>query len=92
MSGLWMVTYDISNHKNRRLVSKVLLDYGVRVQYSIFECRLKRSQLETLRIEVTKLIEATDKVRWYPLCSWCEAGLQWQGVGEPVVMDEYHML
>jgi len=92
MSGLWMIAYDISEHKTRRLVSNHLLDHGLRVQYSVFECRLKKNQLQQLRQILTELIEETDKICWYPLCNWCEADIQWQGAGQPVETDDYYLL
>lgn len=92
MSGLWMIAYDISDHKIRRLVSNHLLDHGLRVQYSVFECRLKKKQLQQLRQTLSELIEETDKIRWYPLCNWCEVDIQWQGIGESVETDDYHLL
>ena len=37
---LTIVAYDICNPKRLARVARVCEDYGVRVQYSIFECRL----------------------------------------------------
>ena len=37
---LTLVAYDISNPKRLAKVARVCEDFGVRVQYSIFECRL----------------------------------------------------
>lgn len=92
MSNLWMIAYDISDHKIRRTVCNHLLDSGSRVQYSVFECRLNKKQLLVLRQILRELIETTDKIRWYPLCKWCEADVYWQGTGEPIETDEYHLL
>jgi len=92
MSKLWMISYDISNHKIRRNVSNHLLDHGLRVQYSVFECRLNKKQLEELRAILNELIEDTDSIRWYPLCRWCEASVEWQGAGEAVETDDYHLI
>ncbi len=92
MSDLWMIAYDISNHKIRRTVSNHLLDNGLRVQYSVFECRLTKNQTLELHQKLSKLIETTDKIRWYPLCNWCEANVCWQGIGKPIETDEYHIL
>lgn len=91
MSELWMIAYDISDHKKRRIVCNHLLDNGLRVQYSVFECRLTKQQLKQLRQTLSELIEKTDKIRWYPLCSWCEADINWQGNGKPVETDEYYL-
>lgn len=87
-----MIAYDISNHKIRRMVSNHLLDHGLRVQYSVFECRLTKKQRQQLRKTLQALIEENDKIRWYPLCNWCEADIQWQGAGQAVETDEYHLL
>ena len=37
---LTIVAYDITQQKRLARVAKVCEDYGVRVQYSLFECRL----------------------------------------------------
>ena len=87
-----MVAYDISDHKIRRTVCNHLLDNVLRVQYSVFECRLTKKQLQILRQTLSELIEQTDKIRWYPLCSWCEKKVVWQGTGEAIETDEYHLL
>ena len=92
MSHLWMIAYDISDNKIRRTVCNHLLDNGLRVQYSVFECRLNKKQLSALRQTLSGLIEDTDTIRWYPLCNWCEADVGWQGKGETVETDEYHLL
>jgi len=34
--GAWIIAYDVSDDKRRREVSKVLTNYGYRVQYSVF--------------------------------------------------------
>lgn len=92
MSQLWMITYDISKHKIRHNISKELQNYGLRVQYSVFECRLNKKQLKQLRSTLQELIEESDKIRWYPLCNWCEADIQWQGNGQAVETNEYYLL
>lgn len=87
-----MVAYDISDNKSRRRVSKHLLNYGSRVQYSVFECRLNKKQLMQLRELLNELIKPTDTIRWYPLCNWCEADIQWQGIGKPVETNEFFII
>src|SRR2546427_10846029 len=42
---LTVVAYDITDHKRLARVAKVCEDYGVRVQYSVFECRLDDDEL-----------------------------------------------
>ena len=44
---LSLVGYDICEPKRLQRVAKVCEDFGVRVQYSIFECRLDEARFET---------------------------------------------
>ena len=92
MSNLWVVAYDISDHKIRREVSRQLEDCGLRTQYSVFECRLTAAQLQPLRARLGGLIEDTDQIRWYPLCNWCESAVSWQGRGQEVEKDDFYLL
>jgi CRISPR-associated protein Cas2 len=43
---LTLVAYDIAEPKRLSRVAKVCEDYGVRVQYSVFECRLEEPDFE----------------------------------------------
>jgi CRISPR-associated protein Cas2 len=41
---LTLLAYDISDQKRLAKVARICEDYGVRVQYSVFECRLEEAQ------------------------------------------------
>lgn len=84
MSRFWMVAYDIDDDDIRRNVSNILKNFGTRVQYSVFECRLRENEFMNLRSQLLGLIEPEDSLRWYPLCKWCGAAVSWQGNGKPV--------
>lgn len=43
---LTIVAYDIADPKRLARVAKVCEDFGVRVQYSVFECRLKEPEFD----------------------------------------------
>lgn len=43
---LTLVGYDITEPKRLSRVARVCEDYGMRVQYSLFECRLEDSEFE----------------------------------------------
>ncbi|WP_223066869.1 CRISPR-associated endonuclease Cas2 [Paenibacillus caui] len=70
---LVLVTYDVSTTSRegrRRLtqVSKKCLDYGQRVQNSVFECILDTTQFRRLKYELEELIDKnTDSLRFYNL-------------------------
>ncbi len=82
MSRLWMICYDISDDDARGRVEDILLVYGERVQRSVFECYLRSGEFAELRHRLAAEIDpATDSLRYYPLCSWCETRVKWQGEG-----------
>ena len=72
---LVLVTYDIrtdSREGRRRLrqVARACLDYGQRVQYSVFERDLDPAQWTALRSRLCDLIDPkTDSLRFYMLGS-----------------------
>ena len=41
---VYVVSYDIISDRTRRKLSKILEGYGVRIQYSVFECRLNEKR------------------------------------------------
>lgn len=92
MSTLWIIAYDIQDNKIRKTVHDALKNHGVRVQYSVFECRLKQTQKHRLQIKLTELIESADKIRWYPLCKGCEADIAWQGIGKPTDSNLFYIV
>ncbi len=69
----WVVSYDISDDKIRQKVAKTLMNYGDRVQYSVFECDLKDNELRKLIDKFSQLIEKEDSIRYYRLCPTCRS-------------------
>ncbi len=67
-----VIAYDISKDKKRNKLSKFLLNYGVRVNYSVFECMLTKTQTKVIEEFVRKLINSkTDRVLMYQMCKAC---------------------
>ena len=70
---LLLITYDVSTMdaagKTRlRRVAKRCLDYGQRVQNSVFECLVDEAQYKVLKHELEKLIDPVqDSLRFYNL-------------------------
>ncbi len=68
-----LVTYDVrtdSPEGRRRLrrVARSCLDFGQRVQYSVFECDVDPARWATLRARLCDLIDPeTDSLRFYML-------------------------
>jgi CRISPR-associated protein Cas2 len=66
MKQFMVISYDISNDKRRTKIMKTLQDYGTRVQYSVFECRLLGGQIQRLKQSLQPMVqEAQDSVRFY---------------------------
>lgn len=70
---LMLVTYDVSTEDSagrRRLrrVARACLDYGQRVQHSVFECDVDPAQWAVLRDRLVSEIDAEcDSLRFYRL-------------------------
>jgi CRISPR-associated protein Cas2 len=81
---MMLVSYDVSTESEggkRRLrrVARACLDYGQRVQFSVFECEVDPGQWAALRNRLIGEIDPkTDSLRFYRL------GAQWRGRVEHV--------
>jgi CRISPR-associated protein Cas2 len=75
---MMLITYDVSTttaggQKRLRDVAKACLDYGQRVQNSVFECQVDPAQWATLKHRLESIVDpATDSLRYYYL------GRHWQ--------------
>ena len=64
---LWVIAYDSPSNKRRRKLAKLLEGYGVRMQWSVFECRLRPHQLGRLRHGLERIAEPPDRIRLWSL-------------------------
>ena len=70
-----LITYDISTvdeagRRRLRKVAKMCVNYGQRVQNSVFECKIDAAQCRKLEIDLEKLIDRKqDSLRFYYLGS-----------------------
>ncbi len=65
---LTVIAYDITDPKRLRKVADCCLDFGVRVQYSVFEARLEADQFNHFWARLTSLADPTlDRLVAYPL-------------------------
>ena len=60
------MTYDLSCDRERARVAHVLEGFGVRAQYSVFECRLSRGMKERLVRALEELMVETGTIHLYP--------------------------
>ncbi|KPA10618.1 CRISPR-associated protein Cas2 [Candidatus Magnetomorum sp. HK-1] len=67
-----VVAYDIADNKRRNKIAKCLEGYGIRVNYSVFECVLKPGSLKKMKASLNKLLDNDeDTIRIYHLCKDC---------------------
>ena len=71
-SDLVVISYDIEDDKKRKKISDALMDAGgLRVQKSVFECSLNKTQFTKLHKNLSKLREKGDSIRYYFICDRC---------------------
>lgn len=89
----YVVSYDIPDDRRRVNVAKTLLDFGVRVQYSVFECIMDdNAQQELLQRLARIVVEDEDKIRVYALCAKCEGRIAVLGCGEVTKDKDIYVL
>lgn len=70
-----LITYDVdtvskTGQKRLRQVAKACMDYGQRVQNSVFECEVSEAQFVTLRSKIAAIMNMElDSIRFYFLSS-----------------------
>lgn len=73
-----LVLFDISDQKKYRVLVKILKSYGNRVQKSIFEAQIKKTQIRALKASVERLMSSErfynpdDNIRVYEISGYCE--------------------
>lgn len=79
---LVLITYDVNTEdsagrKRLRQIAKQCVNYGQRVQNSVFECLLDAAQCRSLQAKLCKIIDPdTDSLRFYYLGNCYENKIQ----------------
>jgi len=80
---LHVVCYDISSDSVRDRMSRTLLDFGTRIQESVFECVLNEELRTAMMARLQRLpLGADDRVRVYRVCERCVEQVEIYGQGE----------
>lgn len=74
----YIICYDITNNKLRTKIEKMLKNYGIRIQYSIFDCKISpevyKNELN-LKLKALskneKFIKESDSILIFNLCGSC---------------------
>ena len=85
----YVISYDIPDNQRRNQLAKVLKGFGSRVQYSVFEAHLTRSQFEQMKQAISSVINPDkDAVRYYCLCRACVGRIEVPAVGDVTIAPE----
>jgi CRISPR-associated protein Cas2 len=67
-----IVAYDIADPLRLNRVAKVMKDYGLRVQKSIFEVEANDKIFEEMKSRAERvMVREKDGVKYFPLCDRC---------------------
>jgi CRISPR-associated protein Cas2 len=65
---LIIVAYDVANPKRLKKISDCCKDFGIRVQYSVFECRMEAPMFDKLWERLCSIIHVEeDRIVAYPI-------------------------
>lgn len=81
---MYLISYDIENDRVRNKIAKELENYGARVQYSVFECRISEKIYKELYAKLLELMndEKSGNIRIYNICAKCTERITTIGVKE----------
>jgi len=83
------ITYDITDPRRLVKVVKIMMDYGTRVQKSIFEITVKGSVFLEMKERIERLIvPEEDGVKYFPVCEKCAGTVEIIGLGQFTDPDE----
>lgn len=89
-----LIAYDIAEERRLLKVAKILCDYGVRVQKSIFEVSIPSKRvMQEMRSRIEKVINKDeDGVKYFPLCRKCSETVEIIGQGVFTDPDSEHII
>ena len=88
-----MISYDVTDDRNRLKLMKFLKNYGTRVQKSVFECNLSAEIYKKLKVRIEEIIDRRkDRVRYYRICGDCQDKVEISGWGEVTEDEEFQVI
>lgn len=90
---IYFISYDIANPKRLHKVAKTLENFGIRIQFSFFECEMQKEQLEDLRNQILEIMDKKeDSLLIYPICQDCASKTTSLGKGSIFIPQTYQIL
>jgi CRISPR-associated protein Cas2 len=91
----YVVCYDIADDRRRERVAKALLDFGQRIQESVFVADLDDELAKRMQERLRALLERDqpdEKVHLFRLCRQCAESGVCLGAAEPPGDEEYYVV
>lgn len=79
MRARYLICYDISDDHKRQKLSEMLLDYGGRLQMSVFEAELSEEDVKDIFDRAKNYVAEEDSMRVYSICENCLAKIRTLG-------------
>ncbi len=80
MKKFIVIAYDIMDDKKRNEISNMLLQYGRRVNRSVFECFLSDREFKSIKKSLKeKIKQGEDIILYYHLCRDCIERIEREG-------------
>lgn len=89
---LTVFTYDVSEHKRRRKVARLLEDVATRVQYSVFEAVMSKARADILGQRLAAILDDGDSLRVYAVGADGRARSRVYGDAAPFESEEGYWL
>jgi len=89
-----VIAFDIVEDKTRYQAVKLLREFAVRIQKSVFEApALSPAEFQRLRQALEEVVDLrVDKVRYYSLCASCKGRVEMSGPGTVTPYEEYKVV
>ncbi len=87
-----LVSYDVSDDRRRAHLSAALLDYGSRVQESVFWIDAEEDIIPRMRSRITQIAAPEDSIWLVPVCAGCAGKIETLGIARRPVLPEFWVL
>jgi CRISPR-associated protein Cas2 len=85
----YVVCYDITDDRRREHLSAILLDFGQRIQESVFVADLDEELAGKMQERVKNVLDGTlDRLHIFPLCAACSSKTVSMGAAAELPRDE----
>ncbi len=64
-NSLWIISYDVTNNRDRSKLAAHLEEYAIRVQGSVFELRSSKALADKIFLNACSMISPNENLRMY---------------------------